>query len=206
MAIRMRAHRLLASLILAGLAAGCGGSSPSAPSTLTPPTNVSPAATQGIVAAALSQATSAIVSASPDGLSRVITYNCPGGGSMTMTVNFTTPVGPAGTMTTSTRTEFNDCRSQTVTMNGDPYLMITGEHVFVRGGDGLTSGVTATIRMTGGLRFDVGGIQGRARYDCTQVMSVQIINGTPSQPSITSSGTITWEQPLGSVAVGPCGP
>jgi hypothetical protein len=37
-------------------------------------------------------------------------------------------------------------------------------------------------------------------------MSMQIVNGTPSQPSITSSGTITWEQPLGTVSVRPCGP
>jgi hypothetical protein len=187
----MRAHRLLAPLVLAGLAAGCGGSSPSTPSTVTPPTSVSPAATQGIVGATLTQATSVLVSAAPDGSSRVITHACPSGGSMTMTINVTTPAGPSGTVTTSTRTEFSDCRSQTVTINGDPYLTMTGEHVFVRGADGLTSSMTATIRMTGGLRFDAGATQGRARYDCTQVMSLQLVNGTPSQPSITSSGTIT---------------
>lgn len=200
----MRAHRFLAPLILAGLAAGCGGSTPSTPSTVTPPTSVGPAATQGIVAATLTQAASAVVTAAPDG-SKVITYPCPSGGSMTMTINVTTPAGLTGTLTSSTRTDFNDCRSQTVTMTGDPYLMIAGEHVFVRGADGVLSSVTGTIRITGGLRVDDGGTQGRARYDCTQVMSVQIVNGTPSQPSITSSGTITWEQPLGTVTVRPCG-
>ena len=75
----MRAHRFIARLILAGLAlaglaAGCGGSSPSAPSTVTPPTSVNPATTQGIVGATLTQATSVLVSATLDGLSRVVTY------------------------------------------------------------------------------------------------------------------------------------
>jgi hypothetical protein len=206
----MRAHRFIAPLILAGLAlaglaAGCGGSSPSAPSTVTPPTSVSPATMQGIVGATLTQATSVLVSATLDGLSRVVTYPCPSGGSMTMTINVT-PTAPSGTMTTSTRTDFSDCRSQNVTIHGDPYLMMTGESVFVRGADGITSSMTVTNRMTGGLRIEAGATQGRAQYDCTQVMSVQLGTGTPSQPSIISTGTITWEQPLGTVTVRPCGP
>jgi hypothetical protein len=38
--------------------------------------------------------------------------------------------------------------------------------------------------------------------------SFEIGNATQPQPSmsITSSGTITWEQPLGTVTVRPCGP
>lgn len=202
----MRARRLRAPLILVGLAAGCGGSSPSAPSTGIPPANISPAATLAIVGATLSQATNVVVTATPDGLSRATTYTCPGGGSITMTIHVTPPASPSGTVTTSTRAEVSDCRSQNVTINGDPYLTITGEHLFARGADGLASSVTTTVRMTGGLRFDAGGTQGRARYDCTQLISVQIVNGTVAQPSITSSGTITWEQPLGTVAVHPCGP
>ena len=205
----MRAHRFIAALTLGGLAAGCGGSSPSAPSTVTPPTGLSPATTQGIIGATLTQATSALVSASSDGLSRVITYTCPGGGSMTMSMTFNlTPTVPSGTVTSSSRTEFNACRSESVTIHGDPYLMMTGETVVVRGADRLTSSMTVTMRMTGGLRFEAGATQGRAQYDCTHVMSVQFVNGTPSQPStsITSSGTITWEQPLGTVTVRPCGP
>jgi len=201
----MRADRLLAPLVIAGLAVACGGSSPSAPSTVTPPTGSSPAATQAIIAATVTQATNALVSVTPDGLSRAVTFPCPSGGSMTLTVNVTTPTGPSGTLTTSTRNEFNDCRSQTVTINGDPYLALAGEHVMVRGADGVTSSVTSTVRITGGLRFDDGATQGRVRYDCTQMMSLQIVNGTPSQPSVTSSGTITWEQPLGTVTSHQCG-
>jgi hypothetical protein len=71
------------------------------------------------------------------------------------------------------------------------------------------SSITVTMRMTGGLRFDAGATQGRAQYDCTHVMSFQIGNATqpqPSMPSITSSGTMTWEQPLGTMTVRPCGP
>ena len=160
----MRAHRFIAPLILAGLAAGCGGSSPSAPSTVTPPTSVSPATTQGIIGATLTQATSVLVSATSDGLSRVITYTCPSGGSITMTMTFNlTPTAPSGTVTSSSRTEFNDCRSESVTIHGDPYLMMTGETVVVRGAD-LTSSMTVTMRMTGGLRFEAGATQGRAQY------------------------------------------
>ena len=60
--------------------------------------------------------------------------------------------------------------------------------------------------MTGGLRFDVAGTTGRARYDCTTTISMQIGGpGTPTQPTITSSGTITWKQPLRTAAVMPCG-
>jgi hypothetical protein len=202
----MRAHRLCASFILAGFAAGCGGSSPSAPSTVTPPGNVSTAATQGIVGAMVTQATGMLVSVTPDGLSRTITQPCPDGGSMTLTINVTMPAGQSGTVSTSTRTELSDCRSQTVTMNGDPYLTMAAEHTLVRGADGAMSSMTSTMRMTGGLRFNTGATQGRARYDCTSLMSMQIVNGTPSQPSITASGTITWEQPLGTVSVRPCGP
>jgi hypothetical protein len=128
---------------------------------------------------------------------------------MTMTMTFNvTPTAPSGTVTSSSRTEFSDCRSESVTIHGDPYLMLTGETVIVRAADGLTSSMTVTMRQTGGLRFEAGATQGRAQYDCTHVMSLQFVNGTPSQPSmsITSSGTMTWEQPLGTVIVRPCGP
>ena len=204
----MRAPRFIAPLLLAGLAAGCGGSSPSAPSTVTPPTSVSPATTQGIIGATLTQATSVLVSATLDGLSRVITFPCPSGGSVTMTMTLTTvPTGPSRTVTSSSRTEFSDCRSESVTIHGDPYLMMTDETVVVRGADPFTSSTTVTMRMTGGLRFEAGATQGRAQYDCTHVMSFEIGNGAPlHQPSITSSGTMTWEQPLGTVTVRPCGP
>src|SRR5262249_38315429 len=147
----MRAYDLRASLVLAALAAGCGGSSPSAPATVTPSANANAAATQGLVGATVTQATSVLLTATPDGVSRVIP--CPNGGSATMTINVTAPAGVSGTGPPSTRTEFTDCRSQTVTINGDPFLTMAGEHVFVRGADGGASSMTATIRMTGGLRF-----------------------------------------------------
>ena len=95
---------------------------------------------------------------------------------------------------------------QTVTINGDPAILMDGAYTFGHGHGDTPSSVTATTRMTGGLRFDAAGTAGRARYDCTLMMSMQIgTNGTPAPPTITSSGTITWEQPLGTVAVRPCG-
>ena len=214
----MRAHRAVTPAILLfgasglfGLTAGCGGSSPSGPSTVTPPTAISPAAAQGIVGATLTEATGMLVAATPGGLSNVLTRACPGGGSMTMTFTITTPgnttpPGLPGTVTSSSRMEFSDCRSQTLTINGDPYLTMTGEHTFGPLVDGVSS-MTATNRTTGGLRFDAGGTQGRAQYDCTQTMSLQVgSNGTPATHTVISSGTITWEQPIGTVMIRPCGP
>lgn len=201
----MRARRVAAPLVVVGLAAGCGGGSPSAPST--PPTGLSSTVTQAIVGAALTQATGMLVGAVPGGSSGVITHVCPGGGSMTITFDVTTPAGPSGPMRTSSRMELTDCRSQIVTINGDPYLMMTAEHTFGPvAGDGSSS-MTSTIRTTGGLRFDADGTQGRARYDCTQIVSMQFGgNGPPSLPSVSSSGTITWEQPIGTATARPCGP
>ena len=203
----MRARPVIALLSVLGLATGCGGSSPTTPSTVTPPAGVSADTTQGIVGATLTQATGMLVSVAPGGLSRVMVQPCPAGGSMTMTFSVTTPTGPSGTLGTSSRIEFSDCRSQTVTIIGDPYLMMTGEHVLGPVVDGVLSSMTTTMRTTGGLRFDAGGTQGRAQYDCTRVMSMQIGgNGTTPVASVTSSGTITWEQPIGTVMVRPCGP
>jgi len=94
-----------------------------------------------------------------------------------------------------------------VTINGDPYLSMASDYVLSPAGGGLPPSITATIRTTGGLRFDAGGVQGRAQYNCTPMMSMQLANdGTLPQPSITSTGTITWEQPLGTVTVRSCGP
>jgi hypothetical protein len=206
----MKAHQLRAIAIALGLATGCGGQSPSAPSSLPPssPPGVGPAATQTIIGATLSQATNMVVTAVPGGgPSAVLTYACPGGGSMTMTYDATLPSGPSGTMTTSSRMDVTDCRSQNVTTNGDPYLSVAGEYVFAPVTDGVPSTMTATMRTSGGLRFDAAGTPGRARYDCTQVMSLELgDNGTPPKVSIASSGAITWEQPLGTVTVRPCGP
>jgi hypothetical protein len=94
-----------------------------------------------------------------------------------------------------------------VTINGDPAILIDGTYTFERTTGGALSSMTGTMRMTGGLRFDAPGSSGRVRYDCTMVMSMQIgSDGIPMQPTITSSGTITWEQPPGTVTVHSCGP
>jgi hypothetical protein len=101
--------------------------------------------------------------------------------------------------------EYNDCRHQTVTINGDPAILIDGTYTFVTTGSSV-SNMKAVTRMTGGLRFDSAGIPGRARYDCTMTVSMDFSNGAPVQPTTTAIGTITWEQPLGTVTVRSCGP
>src|SRR5262249_18465897 len=145
-----------------------------------------------------------VLTAAPGGgTSGVLTNACPGGGSMTLTFSATPPAATSNTITTSARMDFSDCRSQSVTINGDPYLMMSSEYAFSPPTGSPT--VTATNRMTGGLRFDAGGVQGRAQYDCTQTMTMQIgSGGTPTPSAITSTGTITWEQPLGTVTTRPC--
>ena len=93
-----------------------------------------------------------------------------------------------------------------MTINGDPAVLMEGTYTFGTASGTLPSSMTSTTRMTGGLRFDAAGVAGGARYDCTTTMSMQIgSNGTPAQPTVTSTGTITWEQPLGTVMVQPCG-
>ena len=93
-----------------------------------------------------------------------------------------------------------------MTINGDPAILIDGTYTFERTAGGAVSRMTATTRMTGGVRFDAAGTSGRARYDCTMLLSMPIgSDGRPAQPTITSSGTITWEQPLGTVSVHSCG-
>jgi hypothetical protein len=189
----MRACSSGALLIALGLLTGCGGQAPSAPSRLpSTPSGPGTATTQSIVAATVSQAAmQTAMTVSPDGLSRTVTVPCADGGSMSMTFTSTTGAVPSGTFTSSSRIEFTECRTQTVTMNGDPALLIDGTYTFSPATGSPPSSVTATTRITGGLRFDAAGTAGRARYDCTLAISMQIGNGTPGQQTITSSGTIT---------------
>ena len=106
---------------------------------------------------------------------------------------------------TSSRTEFRDCRNKTVTINGDPYLESSSE--FLLPTPGGTGESTSTTRMTGGMRFDNGGVQGRVRFNCTVIMTMRLVPGSPPEVSMTASGTTTFEQPLGSTpVVRPCGP
>ena len=173
-------------------------STPSGPGTST---------TQSVIAATVSQAAmKTAMSTSPDGLSRTITFPCADGGSMSMTFTSTTGAVLSGTFTSSSRIEFTECRAQAVTINGDPAILMDGAYTFGTAAGSAPSTVTATTRMTGGLRFDAAGTPGRARYDCTLMISMQIgSDGTPVQQTFTSSGTITWEQPLGTVTVHSCG-
>ena len=198
-----------ASLIALGLLAGCGGQGASAPSPLTSSTPPGPGTStaQSIVAATVSQAAmNTAMTISQDGLSRTVTVPCADGGSMSMTFTSTTGAAVSGALTSSSRLEFTECRTQTVTINGDPALLMDGTYTFATATGSASSTMTATTRMTGGLRFDAAGTPGRARYDCTMMMSMQIgSNGPVAQPTIMSSGTITWEQPLGTVVVRPCG-
>jgi hypothetical protein len=140
------------------------------------------------------------------GSSRTISFPCADGGSMSMTFDNPTGFVTSGTVTTSSRIEFTDCRNQAVTMNGDPAIQMDGSYTFATTTGNVPSSMTSTTRMTGGLRFDGAGSSGRARYDCATTMSMQMSSTGPiGQPTVTSSGSITWEQPLGTVAVLPCG-
>ena len=202
----MRASLSGAFVIAISLVAGCGGQAPSAPSPLMP-SGPGASTTQSIVAATVSQAAiNTAMTVSPDGLSRTVTFPCADGGSMSITLTSTMGAPQSGTFTSSSRTEFTECRRQNVTINGDPAMLMDGTYTFGTATGGTPSSVTSTTRMTGGLRFDAAGTSGRARYDCTMTMSMQISgNGPLTQPTMTSSGTITWEQPLGTVTVRPCG-
>jgi hypothetical protein len=205
----MRACTSGAFLIVLGLLAGCGGQGPSAPSQLKPPTASGPgtSTTQNIVAAAMSQAVlNTTLTVTLNVQSRTMSFPCADGGSMSMTFDTPSSIATSGPLTTSSRIEFIDCRNQTVTMNGDPAILIDGTYTFGSGTGTLPSSMTSTTHMTGGLRFDAAGVAGRARYDCTTTMSMQMSSTGPvTQPAVTSSGTITWEQPLGTVMVRPCG-
>ena len=156
---------------------------------------------------AMTQAMSqlAIVAPTGGGVPNTFTMPCPGGGSIVMTFT-TTPLQPqTNVFRSSSRTEYQDCRNHAVTLNGDPYLETSSEHTFPTIG-GPTGESSSTLRTTGGMRIDSGGVQGRVQFNCTMTVSVNTAT-RPPQVSMTSSGTITFEQPLGSTpVVRPCGP
>ena len=156
---------------------------------------------------AMTQAMSqlAIVAPTGAGVPNTFTMPCPGGGSIVMTFTTTPPQPQSNVFRSTSRTEYQDCRNHTVTLNGDPYLETSSEHTFPSIG-GPTGESSSTLRTTGGMRIDSGGVRGRAQFDCTMTANVRFVNGTP-QVSFSSSGTITLEQPLGSTpVVRPCGP
>jgi hypothetical protein len=101
--------------------------------------------------------------------------------------------------------DFNNCAVGNRVTRGDPYILATFEDVYETPQTNAFS-LTSTRRLTGGLRFESSdGTYGRASYDCSTVMTLQRQDGTVSV-STTSTGTITWEQPLGTVTTSPCGP
>jgi hypothetical protein len=135
------------------------------------------------------------------GAPNTVTLPCTGGGSIVTTVS---PLPqPTGALRFSSRIEFRDCRNDTVTINGDPYLDTSMEL--------LTSGPggNATLRQetAGGVRINSNGVQGRVQFNCTTTTTISMSNGSTPQFSMSASGTITFEQPLGSTpVVRPCGP
>ena len=193
------------SLVLASvsLSAGCGGS-PSSPSPSAAPAKSSLSA-EFAVTSAMSQAMSqvALAAGTSTDAGNVFQMACAGGGTMVITFS-TLPQLQQNLYRSSSRIEFHDCRNQTATLNGDPYLDSAAELSF--SGLSGTGDSVSTLQTTGGLRIDSSGVLGRVQINCTTTVSVHSGSGSP-QMSVTSSGTITYEQPLGSTpVVRPCGP
>jgi hypothetical protein len=158
---------------------------------------------QPIVSATVAQAIAQLGAAPASGLS-TITFSCSGGGSVTMTPLTTGTPGSSGDFSITSRMQFNNCVSGAVTMNGDPYL----DSVLSFSGSSSTT-MTLTATTTGGVRFDANGQQGRMVDNCTTTMTIQgpITPGVTPPMTVSYSGTITWEQPLGSTPVThACGP
>jgi hypothetical protein len=185
------------------LCVGCGGGTPTAPSAAS--SDSSATAVQTVVAQALTQAALTVPTAGM--LMGPLTMPCPDGGVMVMTYG-PLPPGLTSPISTTSRIEYRDCRSGGTLINGDPYLELASEYKMAPIGQiGSASAMswTSTMRQTGGLLFTTNGVQGRATFDCTVETSVVSTSGTTPQVTRRSSGTITWEQPLGSPTVRPCG-
>ena len=198
----MRASRFGLVFCALSLGTACGGHTPAAPSTVqTEPiqTTVSSAVADGMNQVAVRAPTTGDVV-------NTFTMPCPGGGSIVLTFGGTLPRDPGTVLTTSSRSEHRDCKYGNTTINGDPYLESTNEHIF--SGPGATGTSTSTMRATGGLRFDADGVQGRVKFNCTMIVTIPPPDGASRPlPSMTWSGTTTWEQPIGSTSVvRPCGP
>jgi len=198
----MGRRSLFAILVSVSVAAGCGGS-PSAPSSNS---GTSSLAAESAVMSAMAQAMGQIAIIGPNAGDppNTLTMPCASGGSIVIIID---PLPPQEktVLRSSSRIEFRDCKNQTSTLNGDPYLQTSAEHSFPTpagtGGDSIS-----TLRTTGGLRFDNSGVQGRVQFNCTMTVNVRSVNGQ-TQSSATWTGTTTFEQPLGSTpVVRPCGP
>jgi hypothetical protein len=176
-------------LALGIAAAGCGGATPVSPSLSNPPASAA--------------AVASTVGGDPaSGQTITMTLPCQNGGSIVSTSTRPPLVVQDFTITfppTTTRVELNDCRNGDVVMHGDPYLLTTSEYG-LPASPSVGSWPTMTMKMTGAIRFESGGSQGRAQYDCTRVMTLQSDGGTPVFTT-TSTGTIVWEQPIGAAPV-----
>ena len=200
----MGCRHLVAALACVGLAAGCGGQSPSSPSSSQSSSSATQSAVMATVSQAMSQAALAGRTATVD--ANTITVPCSGGGSMVITIS-PLPQVPSDVFKSSSRLEFRDCRNQNVTMNGDPYLDLSMELSFSTPGGALSGNSTSTIRTTGGVKINNNGVLGRAQFNCTTTVSITVVNGSSPQVSVSSTGTTTFEQPIGSTPVTrPCGP
>ena len=200
----MGQRNLCALLLGLSFAAGCGKST-SSPSTVA---GTSSLAAESAVRSAMTQAMSQVAfAARTTGVTdNTFTSPCPGGGSIVMTMT-SLPQQPGNVFRSSSRIEFRDCTNQTVTINGDPYLETSIDLLFsgLAGGTGGDS--VSTMRTTGGLRISSNGVQGRVQFSCTTTVSISMANGSTPQISSSSTGTTTFEQPLGSTpVVRPCGP
>ena len=162
------------------------------------------------VSQALSQTAGGLIGTA--GPSLTTTFPCPNGGSVTTTPSVTSGIpamdGSPAVVTISSRTDFNDCRSQSVVIRGDPYLLTTGELTFAPSAPGTqTYSGTSTTHTSGGLRFITDGGEGRVQYDCTLVITSKNAGDGNLQVSITPGGTMSWEFPVGAPAtVSNCGP
>jgi hypothetical protein len=197
-------YRNLCALVVGlSVAAGCG-KSPSSPSSLS---GASSLASESAVMSAMAQAMSqvALVGRTTGDTPNSFTMPCAGGGSMVMTLS-PLPQPQGSVLRSSSRIEFRDCKNQTVIINGDPYLETSIELSFSTPGSGTGDSVS-TLRTTGGLRINNNGVQGRVQFNCTTTVSISMANGSTPRVSVSSSGTTTFEQPLGSTpVVRPCGP
>jgi hypothetical protein len=200
----MGCRNLCAFLVGLSFAAGCGKSS-SSPSSVSGTSSV---AAESAVRSAMTQAMSQVAFAGRTigGTENTFTSPCAGGGSMVMTMS-PMPQLQGNVFRSSSRIEFRDCTNQTVTINGDPYLETSIDLLFSTPADGTGGDSVSTMRTTGGVRISSNGVQGRVQFNCTTTVSISMANGSSPQISSSSSGTITFEQPLGSTpVVRPCGP
>ena len=183
------------------LVAGCG-QSPSSPS-LASGTSTAPveAAVRAAMVRAMNQAALGATGNPTNGF----TVPCDNGGSMVMT---TDPLSqkPPNVFGATMRIEFIDCTHETVTLNGDPYLSMTIQSSYPMG-FGTGGETVLTIQTTGGVRLASNGVQGRAQFNCSSTATTTAANTPSAQVTMTSTGSVTFEQPLGTTpVVRPCGP